>query len=163
MEEKTTDLSKILSIVGKPGLYKTVAQAKTGVIVESLAEGKRFQVFSHDKISSLAEISVFTQSEDKPLRDILKIIREKTDNGKAPDPKSDNQKLKDFFEGFLPDYDRERVYVSHIKKICAWYNLLHEQNMLDFVEKEEETEEQPAGTDNAEGNGQENAEDTALK
>lgn len=143
MEEKTTDLSKILSIAGKPGLYMMVAQAKTGVIVESLTDGKRFQAFTHDKVSSLEEISVFTDTDDKPLREIFKGIREKTNNGLAPDAKSDNQTLKSFFETVMPDYDRDRVYVSHMKKIFSWYNLLHEKNMLDFKEKEEETPDQP--------------------
>lgn len=141
MEENTTDLSKILSISGKPGLYKTIAQVKTGVVVESLIDGKRFQAFAHNKVSSLEEISVFTETEDKPLKEILNTIREKTEGGKAPDPKADDRKLKDFFETILPDYDRERVYVSHIKKICAWYNLLQEKEMLDFLNKEIEPEE----------------------
>jgi hypothetical protein len=145
MEKETTDLSKILSITGKPGLFKMVAQAKNGVIVESLIDGKRFQAFTHDKVSSLEEISVFTDADDKPLREILKTIREKTEGGKAPDPKSDNQKLKDFFETIMPDYDRDRVYVSHMKKIYAWYNLLQEKDMLEFTEKPEE--EETAGED----------------
>jgi hypothetical protein len=145
MEKETTDLSKILSITGKTGLYKMVAQAKNGVIVESLIDGKRFQAFTHDKVSSLEEISVFTDADDKPLREILKTIREKTENGKAPDPKSDNQKLKDFFETIMPDYDRDRVYVSHMKKIYAWYNLLQEKDMLEFTEKPEV--EETAGED----------------
>lgn len=145
MEEKTTDLSKILSITGKPGLYRMVAQAKTGVIVESLIDGKRFQAFTHDKVSSLEEISVFTDTEDKPLREILKTIKEKTEGGKAPDPKADNQKLKEFFETIMPNYDRDKVYVSHMKKIYAWYNLLHEKEMLDFTEKPEEPEEGTEG------------------
>jgi hypothetical protein len=149
MEKETTDLSKILSITGKPGLFKMVAQAKNGVIVESLIDGKRFQAFSHDKVSSLEEISVFTDTDDKPLREILKIIREKTEGGKAPDPKSDNQKLKDFFETIMPEYDRDRVYVSHMKKIYGWYNLLHEKDMLEFTEKPEEKEETPEGEEKA--------------
>ncbi len=141
MEENTTDLSTILSISGKPGLYKKVAQAKNGVIVESLTDGKRFQAFAHDKVSSLDDISIFTESDDKSLKEILQKIREITDNGQAPDPKSDNQKLKEFFEKVMPDYDRERVYVSHIKKIYLWYNLLLEKNMLDFTEEPEESDE----------------------
>jgi len=145
MEEKTTDLSKILSITGKPGLYRMVAQAKTGVIVESLIDGKRFQAFTHDKVSSLEEISVFTDTGDKPLREILKTIKEKTEGGKAPDPKADNQKLKEFFETIMPNYDRDKVYVSHMKKIYAWYNLLHEKEMLDFTEKPEEPGEGTEG------------------
>ncbi|MBE0664077.1 MAG: DUF5606 domain-containing protein [Bacteroidales bacterium] len=138
MEKETTDLSKIMSISGKPGLYRLVAQAKTGVIVESLIDGKRFQAFTHDKVSSLEEISVFTDTDDKPLREILTTIREKTEGGKAPDAKADNQKLKEFFETIMPNYDRDKVYVSHMKKIYAWYNLLHEKEMLDFTEKPEE-------------------------
>jgi hypothetical protein len=141
MEKETTDLSKIMSISGKPGLYKMVAQAKTGVIVESLIDGKRFQAFTHDKVSSLEEISVFTDTDDKPLREILTTIREKTDGGKAPDAKADNKQLKEFFESIMPNYDRDKVYVSHMKKIYAWYNLLHEKEMLDFTEKPEEPEE----------------------
>lgn len=144
-ENKTTDLSKILSITGKPGLFKMVAQAKNGVVVESLIDGKRFQAFASDKVSSLEEISVFTDTDDKPLREVLQSIREKTDNGKAPDPKADNQKLKAFFESIMPDYDRDRVYVSHMKKIYAWYNLLHEKDMLDFTEPEKEQEEAAEG------------------
>jgi hypothetical protein len=150
MEDNKTDLSKIMSISGKPGLFKMVAQAKNGVIVESLLDGKRFQAFSHDKISSLEEISVFTDSDDKPLREILLTIKEKTNSGQAPDPKSDNQKLKEFFETIMPDYDRDRVYVSHMKKMYAWYNLLLEKNMLDFVEKEKEAEKVDEETSEAE-------------
>jgi hypothetical protein len=136
MEETRTDLSKILSISGKPGLYKMVAQVKTGVVVESLIDGKRFQAFSHDKISSLREISIFTNTEDVSLQEVMKTIAEKTNKGKAPDPKTGNQELKYFFETILPDYDKDRVYVSHLKKIFTWYNLLHEKDMLDFVEEE---------------------------
>ena len=147
MEENTTDLGKILSISGKPGLYKMVAQAKNGVVVESLVDGKRFQAFTSDKVSSLEEISVFTDTDDKPLREILQSIREKTGNGQAPDAKADNQKMKEFFETIMPDYDRDRVYVSHMKKIYAWYNLLHEKNMLDFTEK---AEEKPEASDSEE-------------
>lgn len=142
MEKEKTDLSKILSITGKPGLFIMVAQAKNGVIVESLIDGKRFQAFTHDKVSSLEEISVFTDTDDKPLREILQTIRKKTENGKAPDPKADSLKLKEFFETIMPDYDRDRVYVSHMKKIYAWYNLLLEKDMLDFTEKEEEEPEE---------------------
>jgi hypothetical protein len=96
-----------------------------------------FRLSSTTRLVLSKKISVFTDTDDKPLREILKIIREKTEGGKAPDPKSDNQKLKDFFETIMPDYDRERVYVSHMKKIYAWYNLLQEKDMLEFTEKPE--------------------------
>lgn len=135
------DLSKILSISGKPGLFKMVGQAKNGLIVESMTDGKRFPAFSHDKISSLEEISIFTNEGDLELKEVFKRIYEKQDGGKAIDPKSKNQQLKDFFEEIVPDYDPEQVYVSHIKKVVTWYNILQENQMLDFTEEEEESPE----------------------
>lgn len=135
------DLSKILSISGKPGLYKMVAQSKNGAIVESLADKKRFPAFASERISSLEEISIFTNDEDMHLKDVLKAIHEKQNGEKAIDHKSDPKKLKEFFEAAIPDYDQDRVYVSDIKKVLNWYNLLHEFEMLDFSEEEEEVAE----------------------
>jgi len=134
------DLSKILSISGKTGLYQVVSQLKNAVLVESLTDKHRFPAFSHEKISSLEEIAVFTASEDKPLKDILKMIFEKEQGKTAIDPKSDNKKLQAYFLEVVPDYDQERVYQSDIRKIISWYNLLVEHNLLDFSEKEEEVE-----------------------
>ncbi|GAB1403725.1 DUF5606 domain-containing protein [Lentimicrobium sp.] len=134
------DLKEIMAIAGKPGLYKMVGQAKNGIIVESIVDNKRFQAFTHEKISSLEEISIFTENEDKPLREILKAFYEKLEAKPAPGFKNDNTGLKEFFNGMIPDYDKERVYVSHMQKIVAWYNLLLEHNLLDFTE-----EESPAG------------------
>lgn len=136
------DLSKILSISGKPGLFKMVGQAKNGLIVESMTDGKRFPAFAHDKISSLEEISIFTLEDDIELKEVFKRIFEKQGGAKAIDPKSKNQQLKDFFEEIVPFYDKDQVYVSHIKKILHWYNLLHEQEMLDFTQESEESPEQ---------------------
>jgi hypothetical protein len=135
------DLSKVLSISGKPGLFKVVSQLKNAVLVESLVDKKRFPAFTHDKISSLQEISIFTTGEDKPLKEILKTIFEKLEGKPAPDVKLDNKSLASFFLEMVPDYDSERVYISDIKKIVNWYNLLLENNMLDFSEKEEEEKE----------------------
>jgi len=137
------DLKEIMAIAGKPGLYKMVAQAKNGLIVESIIDQKRLQAFSHDKISSLEEISIFTESDDRPLKEVLKTFFEKLEGKAAPDFKNDNIKLKAFFAEMLPDYDKERVYVSHMAKIVNWYNLLLEQNLLDFTESEEPTESSP--------------------
>lgn len=136
------DLSKILSISGKGGLFKVVSQMKNAVLVESLIDKKRFPAFAHEKISSLEEIAVFTTTEDKPLKDILKAIYEKQEAKPAPDAKSDAKKLSSFFAGVVPDYDKERVYVSDIKKILAWYNLLLENDLLDFTEEEKKEEEE---------------------
>ncbi|MFH1121110.1 MAG: DUF5606 domain-containing protein [Bacteroidota bacterium] len=137
------DLKEIMAIAGKPGLYKMVAQAKNGIIVESIIDHKRIQAFTHDKISSLEEISIFTETEDKPLKAVLKNFFEKLEGKAAPDFKNDNNKLRAFFEEMLPDYDKEKVYVSHMQKIVTWYNLLVEHDLLNFDEKEETTETAP--------------------
>ena len=134
------DLSEILSITGKPGLYKMIAKSKNGLIVESLIDGKRISAFSHEKISSLEEISIFTETEDIPIKDVLKKIFEKTEGKETIDSKSLNSKLKDFFEDIVPDYDKDRVYVSDIKKVLKWYNLLLQKELLDFTEVDEKTD-----------------------
>jgi len=136
------DLSKILSISGKSGLFKVVTQAKNAVIVESLIDNKRFPAFGHEKISSLEEISVFTTGEDMPLKEVFKAFFEKLGDKPAIDPKSDNKALKQFFLEMIPEYDQERVYVSDIKKMFNWYNQLLAHKLLDFTEKEEEKPEE---------------------
>jgi hypothetical protein len=141
------DLSKILSISGKGGLFKVVSQAKSAVIVESLLDGKRFPAFGHEKISSLEEISVFTTGEDKPLKDIFKAIFEKLEGKPAIDAKSDNKALRQFFLEMIPDFDQERVYTSDIKKMVAWYNLLLQHNLIDLNEPEEEKKEGDAAAE----------------
>jgi hypothetical protein len=138
------DLSKILSLAGKNGLFKVVSQAKNAVIVESLIDGKRFPAFGNEKISSLEEISVFTTGDDISLKEVLKAFFVKLDGKPAIDSKSDNIILKKFFLEMVPEYDQERVYVSDIKKMVSWYNLLLQQNLLDFTEKE--AEETPGET-----------------
>lgn len=132
------DLSKILAISGKPGLYQVVSQMKNAVLVESLIDKKRVPAFAHEKISSLQEISIFTTGEDRPLKDIFKAMYEKLEGKAATDIKSDNKALVAFFGEVVPDFDRERVYSSDIKKMVNWYNLLIENNLLDFTETEEE-------------------------
>ncbi len=131
------DLSKILSISGKSGLFQVVSQLKNAVLVESLLDKKRFPAFAHEKISSLEEIAVFTATEDKPLKEILKAIFDKLEGKPALDAKSDNKMLQAFFLEVVPDYDSDRVYISDIRKIISWYNLLLEHQLLDFTEKEE--------------------------
>ncbi|MBE0638788.1 MAG: DUF5606 domain-containing protein [Bacteroidales bacterium] len=127
------DLTKILSIAGKPGLHMNVGQTKSGLIVESLADGKRFPAFAHEKMSSLAEISIFTTDEDVPLIDVLKNIYEKYDGKPAISPTSSGEQLKNFMKEVLPNYDADRVYTSDIKKLVSWYNQLAEKEMLDFA------------------------------
>ncbi len=152
------DLSKILSLAGKNGLFKVVSQAKNAVIVESLIDGKRFPAFGNEKISSLEEISVFTTGDDIPLKEVFKAFHLKLEGKPAIDSKSDNITLKKFFLEMVPAYDQDRVYVSDIKKMVSWYNMLLQQDLLDFSEKAEETtgeaaagEVPPAGDDLIEG------------
>lgn len=128
------DLKDILSISGKPGLYQNIAQSKNGVIVESLTDGKRFQVFTNDKVSSLAEISIYTATEDMSLREVFRLIREKINEQPAPSGKSGDEELVNFFGGIIPDYDRERFYVSHMRKVVTWYNMLIQKGITDFSE-----------------------------
>ncbi|MCK9203040.1 MAG: DUF5606 domain-containing protein [Bacteroidales bacterium] len=141
------DLSKILSISGKPGLYKVVSQAKSAVIVESLIDNKRFPAFGHEKISSLEEISIFTTGEDKSLKEVFKSFHQKLEGKPAPDPKVDNNTLKKFFLEMVPDFDTERVYVSDIRKMVSWYNMLLEKDMLDFTGPEEPQKEETVDTE----------------
>ena len=148
------DLTEILSIAGKPGLYKMISHTKNGMLVESMDGLKRFPVFTHEKISSLEEISIFTETDDIPLKDIFKKINELMEGDKALSHKSSADELKEFFEDAVPDYDKERVYVSDIKKVIQWYNILHEKDMLDFTEEEDEE----AGGEEA-GNAEENKEE----
>ncbi|MBN2614643.1 MAG: DUF5606 domain-containing protein [Bacteroidales bacterium] len=136
------DLSKILSIAGKTGLYKLVGEAKNNLVVESIPEGKRTPAFPHERISSLQEISIYTSKEDVPLRDVLKSLYELKE-GKAVDSpkKMDSKAVKALFEEVLPDYDQDAVYVSDMKKVFNWYNILLNGNLLDFTEEEEKKED----------------------
>jgi hypothetical protein len=130
-------LSEILSIAGKPGLFKVVTQTKNGVIVESLLDGKRVTAFAHERISSLEEISIFGETEDVPLKDVFKLISDKQECKEALNHKSSGKELKSFFLEVMPDYDQDRVYVSDIKKVIQWYNLLLKKDMLQFEDEQE--------------------------
>lgn len=134
------DLSKILSISGKNGLYKLINQGKTNFIVESLEDGKRMPAFSHDGISTLDNIAIFTDSEEVPLEKVFQSIFKHLNGAAIEGIIGDSEKMKQLFETVLPDYDRERVYVSNIKKIYSWYNILVKHNLIDLENKEEETE-----------------------
>jgi hypothetical protein len=138
------DLSNILTVSGKSGLFKVVSQTKSGLVVESLNDGKKIPVFLSDRSSALEDISIFTLTEDIPLKDVLLKIFEKEEGKPCIDAKEDPAKLKAYFETILPDYDRERVYISDIKKVFAWYNLLLEKEMITPDEPEEAPKEEKA-------------------
>lgn len=137
------ELKEILAISGQPGLYKYVAQSGNGVIVESLIDGRRSNATGTSKVSALAEIAIFTDEGELPLWKVLQAVYEKTGGKEAISPKSQPDQLKAFFAEVLPDYDRERVHVSDMKKLFSWYNILIATGMTDFTvkEKTEETED----------------------
>lgn len=131
-------LKGILAISGQPGLFKVISEAKNSVIVESLLTGKRMPAYSTSKISALEDIAVFTQTEEISLKEVFKSIAKLTGEGKVFDVKASGDELKDYFEEILPEYDRDRVYTSDMKKIISWYILLQEKELLDFSEEDEE-------------------------
>jgi hypothetical protein len=133
-------LKDILSISGQPGLFKMISKGNNSLIVESLLNGKRMPAYSSSKVISLEDIAIFTTEGEVPLKGVLKKIAEKENFQKTIDHKSSSNDLKKFMKEILPDYDEERVYVSDIKKLAQWYNLLQEKNLLTF---ESETDEEP--------------------
>lgn len=139
-------LAETLAISGQPGLFRFVAQSRNGIIVESLADAKRMIVSGNAKVSSLNDIAIFTTSEDMPLAYVFEMISKATDGKECCSHKADNAQLKAAMKQYLPDYDEERVRVSDIKKLFAWYNILVNHGMTVFVEEEtqEAAEAQPA-------------------
>lgn len=134
-------LKEILSISGKSGLFKLVSQGKNMLIVESLIDKKRQPAYSHEKVVSLADVAIFTDSEEKPLAEVLTLIQEKEAGKKVSlDLKATNDVLRDYFAEILPDFDRERVYPSDIKKLIMWYNQLIDNKITDFIKKEKKKE-----------------------
>lgn len=138
----------ILAISGKPGLYKLVSRGKMNLIVEALdASHKRIPAFAADRVTSLSDIAMYTYDEDVPLMTILASLRDK-EEGKVASidyKKASGAELQEYFATILPDFDRERVQNSHIKKLLQWYNILVEAGITDFEDPEEEAEE-AAGT-----------------
>ena len=130
------NLKDILAISGYPGLFKYVSQAKNGIIVESLINKKRMQAYTSVKVSALEDIAIFTENAEVPLGKIFSKIFEKESGGLGPDAKSSPEILTTYFEEILPEYDKKRVYISDIRKIIAWYNILHGLNLLNLPEAE---------------------------
>lgn len=135
------NLSKILSISGKSGLYKLISQSKNSFIVEALETQQRFPVFAQDGIATLDNISIFTDDKDVSLSLVLQNIYKKENGESVNISLNDAKELKSFFAEVLPEYDRERVYTSNIKKVITWYNLLLKYNLVDLdSDTEEQTE-----------------------
>ena len=141
------ELKDIMAISGHSGLFKFISQGRHGIIVESLVDGKRNNVSASAKVSALSDISIFTNDAEVPLKEVLKKIREAENGAQAISHKSDDKELKKYFEKVLPDYDRERVYASDIKKVINWYNQLQSLNVLDILDVEEKQSEEKTDTE----------------
>ncbi|MDR0748655.1 MAG: DUF5606 domain-containing protein [Tannerellaceae bacterium] len=141
-------LKTILSISGKPGLFKRVSQAKNMLIVESLAEKKRIPIYAKDKVISLGDISIYTNDEEIPLHKVLTLVKDKENGQKASIdlPSAKPEALRAYFAEILPNFDRTRVYPNDIKKLLSWYNLLIANEMTDFTPEAKTTEETKAET-----------------
>lgn len=146
------NLREVLSVAGKPGLFKLVAQNKSGVVVESLLDGKRTSIPATANVSSLGDIAIYTYEEEVPLREVFAVMAEKTEGKEALSHKSSKGELEDFFGLCLPTFDQERVYHSDIKKIVQWFNLLVKNDLLHLL-AEEEAEAGAAAQDDAAAEG----------
>ena len=135
-------LKNILAITGKPGLFRLVSRGNNMLIVESLIDGKRMPTYARDKIVSLADVSMYTTGDDIALNEVLNKLKEH-ENGKHCDfdiKNADNHQLREFFAQVLPDFDRDRVYPTDIKKLIVWYNTLIDAGISDFSIEEEQEE-----------------------
>lgn len=151
-------LQKILSVAGKPGLYKLITQTRSGFVAESLLDGKRISVGLRSNVSVLSEIAIYTLEEELPLREVFLKIQEKEKGGStAVGHKDPKIKLEEYFFEVLPNYDEDRVYASDIKKIIQWYNILVDNNLADFSEP---GKEEASGTGKEESAEPENQETT---
>lgn len=133
-----TDLAKILSVSGQHGLYRYLAQARSGAIAESLSEGKRTVFDAHSKISTLADIAIFTSEGEVRLAEVFTAMKKTADEGApVPSSKASSDEIKAFFVKAVPEYDEDRFYVSHMKKVLDWYGELEKYASFDFVTDEE--------------------------
>ncbi|MGM9820266.1 MAG: DUF5606 domain-containing protein [Candidatus Onthomorpha sp.] len=128
------DLSTILSISGKPGLYKLISQTKSGALVESLTDSRRYPAFAHEKISSLEDISIFTTENDISLKKVFQKIYEKENGGDCIDNKASEKEIRSYMEQVLPEYDKDRVYLSDMRKLFSWYKILNAKKLIDLEE-----------------------------
>jgi len=136
------ELKGILTISGYKGLYKHISDGKNAIIVESLEEKTRMPAYSSYRISTLEDISIYTEDDDIKLSEIFERIFKKENGALSINHKSSGDELKNYFAELIPEYDRERVYVSDIKKVIYWYNTLHKLDLIKIEEKKEELEEE---------------------
>ncbi len=125
------EFSKIIAVTGKPGLFEILSQTKTGVIVKSIVDGKRFPITATHNVSLLENIAIYTYEEEVPLAQVIKNIADKEDGKESISHKESNNTLLAYFSEVLPGFDEERVYASNVKKVIQWYNILVSAN-FDF-------------------------------
>ncbi len=157
------NLKDILAIAGEGTLFKFIAQGKNAVIVENLETGRRYSAGATARVSALDEIAIFTSGEDMPLGKVMDKIWEKENGGETLSHRLPDAELREYFAGVLPDYDRDRVYTSDIKKVLHWYNILHKLNLL-VKEEEKFMEPEPgSGSGNETASGEKGASKAAAK
>lgn len=137
-----TDLARILTVSGQKGLYLYVAQARNGVIAESLQDKKRTVFDAKSRITTLADIAIYTHTDELKLSEVFLALQKVLGEEHAPSAKSSDSDLKALFEKAIPDYDADRFYVSHMKKVVEWYNELLDHASLDFTTEEEENNDE---------------------
>jgi len=134
------NLEKIITVGGKPGLFEIITQTRTGAIAQSLIDQKRLSVGAHSSVSILSEIAIYTLSEEVPLKEVFQKIYDKENGEKCSiSPKVSKDDLEEYFFEVLPEYDEDRVYVSDIKKIIKWYNILHSKDYFKSVLAQDNT------------------------
>jgi hypothetical protein len=134
-------LKEILTVPGMSGLFKMIATTKSGFIVESLTDGKRMPISSTQRVSALGDIFIYRASEEMPLSDVFKKIRDTDGEKLSVSPKGNEDELKKYFKKLVPDFDESRVHASHMKKMLTWYEILN--GKIDFDQKEEDDAEAP--------------------
>jgi hypothetical protein len=138
------DLKKVLAISGQPGLFEYIAQGRNGFIVEAMESKKRSSVSTSAKVTTLADVSIYADDGEVTLKKVLEDMHAELGDKPAPTSKDNPETIKEFFAKVLPGYDRDRFYVSHMKKVLDWYNNLARFGSLEFIEEEEEKKEEAA-------------------
>ena len=145
---QTMDIKDFIAISGQPGLLKMITQGKSLLIAENLLTGQRIPVHQSAQVSSMEEIAIFTETEDKPLKEVILEIYQKEEGKTILDPKkSTDDQIRTYFASILPTYDKSKVYVSDMKKIYTWYNILVTSGKIDWTATEPEAEKTPEQTE----------------
>ena len=129
-------LEGIINVSGKPGLFKIISRSNNTIIIESLTDQKRTAIYSHNQANLLDEIGIYTYNDTVPISDIFTEIAKKTSCGPSINHKSSKDELMNYFRDILPEYDEDRVYISDIKKVIQWYNIMQSVNLIKISKKE---------------------------